>query len=194
MKSLLKKYKSILGLNTVKAFIVVMLSLAIIAVVTLIVLGNLVTDTLVKTGGLKTISTNLNESHLMNGTSPGYIDLDDSGEVDVTCDLDLVTTEAYYVIDSGNYTQSNCRISNTTSTFQEENWLISYVSEYNRRDQLNAVSDNVSTGIISFFANATTYFALLGVVVIILIISLVVVVVNRFGGATGGGTGENPSL
>lgn len=33
------KKKSILGLNTVKAFIVVMLSLAIIAVVTLIVLG-----------------------------------------------------------------------------------------------------------------------------------------------------------
>ena len=40
MKPLLQKNKkSILGLNTVKAFIVVMLSLAIIGVVTLIVLG-----------------------------------------------------------------------------------------------------------------------------------------------------------
>ena len=39
MKSLIKKKRSILGLETVKAFIVVMLSLAIIAVVTLVVLG-----------------------------------------------------------------------------------------------------------------------------------------------------------
>ena len=39
MKSLMRKKRSILGLNTVKAFIVVMLSLAIIGIVTLIVLG-----------------------------------------------------------------------------------------------------------------------------------------------------------
>jgi hypothetical protein len=97
-----KAKKSILGLNTIKAFIVVLLSLAIIGIVTIIVLSS----------------------------------IQNAG---------LVTTDVV----SG---------------------------------QVNATIGNVSGGIASFFANAGTYFALLGVVVIILIISLVVVVVNRFGG------------
>lgn len=107
MKSLSKK--SILGLNTVKAFIVVLLSLAIIGVVTLIVLGS---------------------------------------------------------IQSANIAPANSLADNGTKS----------------------IVANVSNGISSFFGNAVTFFALLGVVVIILIISLVVVVVNRFGGE-GGSTG-----
>jgi len=110
MKSLLKK-KAILGLQTVKAFIVVLLSLAIIGIVTLIVLGALQNANVAPAG-----------SYAANGTS--------------------------------------------------------------------GIVANISTGIISFFTNAGTYFALLGVVVIILIISLVVVVVNRFGGETGASQGS----
>jgi hypothetical protein len=97
------KFKGILGLNTVKAFIVVILSLAIISVVTLIVLGAIQNANIAETGSLA------------------------------------------------------------------ENGTIGIIA-------------NVSTGIIGFFGNSLTFFALLGVVVIILIISLVVVVVNRFGG------------
>ena len=104
LRSLTKK--GILGLNTVKAFIVVLLSLAIIAVVTLIVLG---------------------------------------------------------AISNANISPAGSAAANGTT----------------------GIINNVSAGIISFFTNASTYFALLGVVVIILIISLVVVVVNRFGGEEG---------
>ena len=51
MKSLIKsKKKSILGLNTIKAFIVVLLSLAIIGVVTLVVLQAL-NDSSITTAG-----------------------------------------------------------------------------------------------------------------------------------------------
>ena len=100
--------KGILGLNTVKAFIVVLLSLAIISIVTLVVLGALQNAQITTAG-----------SAADNGTK--------------------------------------------------------------------GIIANVSTGIISFFNNSGTYFALLGVVVIILIISLVVVVVNRFGGGAEGG-------
>ena len=96
------KQKSILGLNTVKAFIIVLLSLAIIGVVTLVVLG---------------------------------------------------------AISNANISPANSLAANGT----------------------NAIVQNISSGMINFFTNAGTYFALLGVVVIILIISLVVVVVNRFG-------------
>src|SRR3990167_9687874 len=101
LRSLAKK--SILGLNTVKAFIIVLLSLAIIGIVTLVVLG---------------------------------------------------------AIQNANINPAGSTNANATAT----------------------IVGNVSTGITAFFANAGTYFSLLGVVVIILIISLVVVVVNRFGG------------
>lgn len=50
----------------------------------------------------------------------------------------------------------------------------------------NATTDvlnNITTGVSTFFGNATTWFILLGVVVIILIIVIVVVVVQRFGGS-----------
>ena len=103
--------KGILGLNTVKAFIITMLSLAIIGVVTLIVLGAIQNANIAPAGSIAA-----------NGSA--------------------------------------------------------------------AIITNISTGIIGFFGNALTFFALLGVVVIILIISLVVVVVNRFGGEaqTSGGS------
>jgi len=109
LRSLTKK--SILGLNTVKAFIVVLLSLAIIGIVTLVVLGAI----------------------------------------------------------------QNANIQ--TAGSQGANWT-------------TGIINNVSSGISSFFGNAGTYFALLGVVVIILIISLVVVVVNRFGGEGQASTGS----
>ena len=84
-----------------------------------------------------------------------------------------------------NYTTSNCAIyySGATNNAGINNtvWTVSYNCAY-RSSEMNSVTQNVSVGIISFFTNAGTYFALLGVVVIILIISLVVVVVNRFGG------------
>ena len=104
--------KSILGLNTVKAFIVVLLSLAIIGIVTLVVLS---------------------------------------------------------AIQNANIVTSGSTVDNQTK----------------------AITNNVSGGISTFFGNAGTFFALLGVVVIILIISLVVVVVNRFGGST---MEQSPSL
>jgi uncharacterized membrane protein YjgN (DUF898 family) len=64
MKSKLKRMKGILGLNTVKAFIVVLLSLAIIAVVTLIVLGAILNANISPSGsaaanGTETIISNV---------------------------------------------------------------------------------------------------------------------------------------
>jgi hypothetical protein len=87
------------------------------------------------------------------------------------------------VITSGNYTQTNCNLASSgTNFFNNTNWAVSYSYTYKDGSGMTAITQNVSNGMINFFTNAGTYFALLGVVVIILIISLVVVVVNRFGG------------
>ena len=58
MKNILKDKRGILGLNTVKAFIVVLLSLAIIGVVTLIVLGAIADANVASPGSVAANGTN----------------------------------------------------------------------------------------------------------------------------------------
>lgn len=68
MKSLIKsKQKSILGLNTVKAFIVVLLSLAIIGTVTLIVLSAIQNSNIATTGSAAANGTDSIIVNVSNG-------------------------------------------------------------------------------------------------------------------------------
>ena len=71
MESLIlkQKKKGILGLNTVKSFIVVMLSLAIIAVVTLVVLGAIQGANISTKYSLADNGTNLIIGNVSNGIS-----------------------------------------------------------------------------------------------------------------------------
>jgi hypothetical protein len=193
-----RNYKGILGLNTVKAFIVVILALAIIAVITLIVLGSLSTETMVTMGGrpIEIVVTNETTSSITQVPQ----NLKYATENSIVCsDFLIVNSSEGILISSTNYTAtSSCTIAITSGanmSFNNSDWLVSYTANYKNRDEIQGVVANTSTGIIGFFGNSLTFFALLGVVVIILIISLVVVVVNRFGGEGGmGTTNSTPSL
>ena len=192
-----KNYKSVLGLNTVKAFIVVMLALAIISVVTLIILGTLSSDSLVSQVGRTMSGTTVNET-LTTVTHSGE-DISVYDEVSAVCsNLIVINSSSSTAIPATNFTQTNCNLAFKTGQanvygFNNSDWKVTYDYSYKNRDEINGVTDNVSTGIVGFFGNVNTFFALLGIVVIILIISLVVVVVNRFGG--GSASGDNrPSL
>ena len=48
------------------------------------------------------------------------------------------------------------------------------------------ILQNITGGVVEFFGNAGTWFALLAIVIIILVIAVVIVAVNRFGGSSGG--------
>ncbi len=50
-----------------------------------------------------------------------------------------------------------------------------------------SIMGNISGGLVEFFTNAGTWFALLAIVIIILVIAVVIVAVNRFGGGRGSG-------
>ena len=108
LKSVLKNKKGVLGLDTAKLFVLAILSLVIIAVVTLIVLDSL--------GDATTLTES---SEIINNTSEALAD---------------------------------------------------------------------------FFADAGTWFTLIGVVIIILIIAVVIVVINRFGTGAGGAAGVSSTL
>lgn len=56
------------------------------------------------------------------------------------------------------------------------------------------IINNTSLALSDFFANAGTWFTLIGVVIIILIIAVVIVVVNRFGTSAGGASGVSSTL
>jgi len=177
--------KSILGLNTVKMFVIVLLAVAIIGVISLVVLGALNSPQLQSTTGIVKSGTTVNQtygvvnetSQTLNATFAGY------NSLSCTPILAINSTDSV-VINAPNYTYSGCNIAfnGGTAFFNNTAWKITYSWSYRADNGAAAVTQNVSSGIISFFNNSGTYFSLLGVVVIILIISLVVVVVNRFGG------------
>ena len=189
-----QKLRSILGLETVKAFIVVLLALAIIGIVALIVLGTITTNSVISQTGLS-MTRNFNET--LSSVTEVQRDLTCNKEVNAACsNVVVVNNTDNRVILEGNRTLSNCQISYTTpnqssGVYNNSIWRISGTCVY-RDSSSQGITNNVSSGIISFYNNAPTFFALLAVVVIILIISLVVVVVNRFGGVStmGGGGGE----
>jgi hypothetical protein len=187
--------KSILGLNTVKAFIVILLSLAIIAIVTLVVLGSLNTPSILATTGLA-ISGSVDNESLTPSASYTLAKGAIANTASQVCTLGLIYNASNTLIASGNYSVSGCVLSNATQACtgcSPNAWKVSYTYTYKDGTGAGGVIANVSNGVIAFFGNTSTYFALLGVVVIILIISLVVVVVNRFGGEGMGG-GQEPSL
>jgi hypothetical protein len=185
-----QKTKSILGLNTVKAFIIVLLSLAIIAVVTLVVLGAIQNANIIAsaTGS----ATNEKTSSVIKD-APVNLGVLSLGYTNPVCSVSsVVNSTSNTPIGAVNYSLSSngCAIawlnttSPTTGGLNNSYWNVTYSYTYNSAGQngVNGIVGNTSSGMIAFFTNAGTYFSLLGVVVIILIISLVVVVVNRFGG------------
>jgi len=175
--------KSILGLNTVKAFIVVLLSLSIIAIITLVVLGTFV-NLNVQTG--YTSIAGQTTTTVMNTTATYVASTNSNCKLSVSS----ITNSTGSACSSGNYTVSGCTITGSGASGGCNNsvWLVT--GSYTDSQAVTSITQNTSSGIIQFFTNSATFFALLGVVVIILIISLVVVVVNRFGGEAGMGSSQ----
>jgi len=183
----MNKLKSILGLETVKAFIIVMLALAIVGVVALIVLGAMTSPQIISQTGMS-LTSKFNETLTSVDEKGEYTSC--NAQVSGACSgLIVVNATDNAIINAANYTVSNCQFSfpapnlsiNVGNKYNNTNWRVSGTCSY-RDSSSSSVTQNVSTGIISFYNSAPTFFALLAVVVIILIISLVVVVVNRFGG------------
>jgi hypothetical protein len=183
--------KGILGLNTIKTFIVVMLALAIVAVVALVILGSFNTTSFISQTGVKYTGTYTNETLQSVVNADGaYTLIGSYPNVAQTCSVTACRNASNgAAIATANWTATNCLVKYTnTSTdvggFINVLWKCDYTYSYNDGRQAAGIISNVSSGVSGFFGNSTTFFSLLGVVVIILIISLVVVVVNRFGGQT----------
>ena len=193
-KKLLKDRRGQLGLDTVKAFMVLILVVAIIGFLIVVVMTSLESsaDTL---GATITGESQINITLGVITETPITI-VNPANSKAVTCSVPAcingsesdATDEA---ISTGNYTISNtdngCTIAVAAGAsafnFSGATWNCTYSFTYEDASAQNMLR-NVSSGTSTFFADADTWFTLLSIVIIILIIAIVIFVVSGFGRTT----------
>lgn len=176
----MRSKKGVLGLNTVRAVMLLILVVAVIAltiILTMVSLRDVAEDLDLDSG-----STN-NESITPTsvGSGASLTPATDNRE-NRQCTVVSINNHTA-VIQTGNYTESNCFITNLTSEILST-WNVTYTWSYSAPTTRN-VERNVTEGVVDFFTNTGTIFAILIVVVIILAIAIIIAVVSRFGGGTG---------
>ncbi len=183
--------KGQIGLEVAKSVFVAFLILAVIAVAIILALTSLrdVTDTIDKT----TITIhNLTTSDAVTEVAQNIPSTSDLRNCVLTV-IDITNQTGTQIIQSANYTISECTIAFTGSDVEENNTEYNITGSYIfSSSTVNNIQSNISNALTSnFFNNTGTIMAILIVIVIILAIAIIVSVVTRFSGVgiTGGGGG-----
>ena len=185
--------KGQVGLDTAKAVMLTLLLIAVVGFAIIVLISSLSNSDVSKSSS----GSYLVQNESVNG------DVDDNpativwltsaeGKSDVKCTGVIFVNETGIKssIADANFTLTNngCAVNASSETESDgtnaTTWIATYSYTYNLYGD---VTDNVTSGTQDFFANATTWFALLAVVVIILIIAIVIFAVNRFGGGNTAG-------
>ncbi len=183
--------KGVLGLDTARQFILLILIVAVIAFALVILLGTLkpVTEDL----GEERSDSLFNESQTMN-QSVTVLDSFDLGLTRYNCAVTNITYNGSRTLPSTNFSvdSSLCTVIYLSSgtTFPNGTAVNVTYSFTARSASAKNILQNVSAGTERFFQDAETWFILLSVVIIILIIAVVVVAVGRFGQGGAVGTGN----
>jgi len=183
--------KGVLGLDTVKGFMLILLVVGLIGFLTVIILSNLntTTDTILttQTGGVANESLTSVDAAGENLAVRSFSDYRNLACVVSAC----INDTAEVVIPITNYSTSynGCHVSwagsiDDTNNFNSTNWNCTYTYTY-VNPEASEVYGNITEGTTKFFSNATTWFTLLTVVIIILIIAVVIYAVNKFSGWRG---------
>ena len=180
-----------------RAFMLILLTLAVIGFVTVITMSKLndSADTTLPTlsGYVSNDSSSSVVSNSgLNFNTPGLGTAVSGLRKGVCTFADCINQSTETFIPTTNYSTSGCiiTVTDTSGGFNNAIWNCTYTYTYISGDA-NAVLSNVSSGVAGFFGDATTWLTLLSVIVIILIIGVVVFAVNRFGG---GGSMESDSM
>ena len=179
--------KGILGLDTVKAVIMIILVLAILLIASLLALTTLQTTTEsidVKSGN----AINESVSSTVNETGATFANLLRNKACGTVTNVLNQSTASNVSLTSGNYTQTGCTILFSGGAEDGLNinntvWRVTYTYTYNT-PYVAGVVDNISSGGTTFFGYVPTFFILLAVVVLILIIAIVIIAVSRFSGGS----------
>ena len=128
-----------------------------------------------------------NESHYMNG-SIDYFDLTYSTLRSVVCSVTSINNGSV-VIGAGNYSVSNCRITQTTTTYENQTWKTTYSYNYEAPNEASRVINETKVAI----GESTSWFGIFitisAVVVLILLIVLIIMSLKGAGLMGNGGEG-----
>ena len=124
------------------------------------------------------------EGNLMNGTL-GYFDLSNSTRNGVQCSV-LAINNGTVTLLSGNYSVSNCRVSNATAQFGGQTWFTNYTYTYLERNSASDVINDTNTSI----AGAVDWFPIfITIAAIVVLVLLIVLIIVSLRGAGMMGTG-----
>lgn len=188
--------KGVLGLDTAKAFILMLLILAVVGFAALISLSQIndASDNVLPDISIAFVNVSLGTNAATEVpqyvTTKGGTVYSPANYYDCTLKITEVINRsvaagaAGWNIAAGNYTNGDCTLRYTHAANSYANnslWNVTGSITY-RIGDVAASFQNVTTGTSNFFANATTWFTLISVVVIILLIGIVIFAVSRFGG------------
>jgi len=194
--------RGILGLDTVKVFILALMIIAILVIVSFEILTNLRDTTYNVAAAETTVSftnrtTTLKINDSVNVANPEKLTIPQGVLPNCALTITVITNTTGSTITSGNYTIAACSfyVSGTSGSSNNSFWNVTGSYTYDS-PYVQSLVGNTTKGFTTFFSNVPTFFTLLGVVVLILIIAIVIVAVSRFGvGAIGGQTqGESERL
>lgn len=126
-----------------------------------------------------------NEVNFMNGTT-GYFDLTYSTLNGVLCTVSSIKNGST-LIGTGNYSVSNCRVSNLTATYSGFNWTTNYTYTYLEPNQVSEVLNDTTTAL----SSTTDWFSIIITIsaVVVMILLIVLIIISLRGSGIMGGTG-----
>ncbi len=183
----IKNRNGVLGLDTVKAVMIIFLTLAVVGVSVILALTSLqgpVSQSIDSSTANAQVNNELGAYLNTTGyTLSGYNSTWSSIQI-ISVYANISGTS--YLVPSTNYTISSSGVlTNATlvpSASEYNNAKVSYSYNYlYDNGRTNAIVGNVSEGIVTFFGSAGTIFSILVVVVIIMSISIIIWAVGKFG-------------
>lgn len=193
MKKLNKK--GAFGIDTVKAVLITLLIIGVIAVVSYLSLTTL-RSTYESTEKLNTATT-LNQTLTAVQYTPQALTNYQKRNCQATI-INVANATSGAPISATNYSVvGGCYLRSVgNSAYNNTDWNVSFSITYNS-PEANELVSNVTVGTSNFFKQIPTFFTLLSVVVLILIIAIVIIAVTRFRSGEGmemGGGSEREGI
>ena len=173
----MKSKKGQMNLDKIGKVMLVVLTIALISVVSLLIISLMTSTNVLSYGSLTGLT--VNESGYINQTGYTLVSSTVRGFTNPTIVV-AINSSSQQILAAGNYTISGNIIRNATP----QSWNVvnmTYTYNYNTRTTNDAtdLANNASYGNVTFFTNVPTIFTVLGVTAVIGLIGALVIVVRR---------------
>jgi len=179
-----KNKKGVLGLDTVKAFMLIILVVVVILFSMVIALSSLrdAAENVEPTTTNTIVNETLTAANDTVFTPTSVTGGEQRKETCAITSLNNASGGEDIPVSNFTFDTTLCTITMIGGTFNATDVNITFSNNFLTSSAANEVLTNISGGALDFVGNTSTWFSLLSVLIVILIISVVIMAVNRFGG------------